>query len=148
MTEGLFLFFVPNLPGWSFQKGTALILSYTSPALHKVTAVLFKMTSQKGFHPRPAVVLFSKVCSTRTPRRMYRCEQEKLCQTLENKTTSSECHRCRLEKNGRDRISVYPVNEYVKEEVMATAIFLLTGRPKYSNDIKPMKGTIWAGFKK
>jgi TPP-dependent indolepyruvate ferredoxin oxidoreductase alpha subunit len=63
------------------------------------TAVVFKTTSQKGFHPRPAVVLFSRVCSTRTARRMYRCEQEKVCQTLENKITCTECHRCRLEKN-------------------------------------------------
>jgi hypothetical protein len=34
---------------------------------------------------------------------MYRCEQERVCQTLENITTSTERHRCRLDKNGRDR---------------------------------------------
>jgi len=33
---------------------------------------------------------------------MYRSEQEKVCQTLENKTTSTERHRCCLEKNARD----------------------------------------------
>jgi len=40
------------------------------------------MTSPKEAHPRYAVGLFSRVCPTRTPRRMYRCEQEKACQTL------------------------------------------------------------------
>jgi hypothetical protein len=34
---------------------------------------------------------------------MYRCEQEMVCQTLENKTTSTERHRSRLEKNDCDR---------------------------------------------
>jgi len=74
-----------------------------SLALPEVTGVIFKMTSPKKFHPRYAVGLFSRVCTTRTPGKMYRCEQEKVCQTLENKTTSTERHRCHLEKNGRDR---------------------------------------------
>jgi len=45
-------------------------MTYTSkkkPALFlatEVTAVLGKTTSQKEFHPRPAVGLFSRVCST------------------------------------------------------------------------------------
>jgi hypothetical protein len=74
-----------------------------SLALPEVTGVIFKMTSPKKFHPRYAVGLFSRVCTTRTLGKMYRCEQEKVCQTLENKTTSTERHRCHLEKNGRDR---------------------------------------------
>jgi len=77
-------------------------MSFQKASRAEVTAVLFKTTSQKEFHPRLAVVLFSRVCSTRTPGRISRCYQEKVCQTLENKTTSTEYHRCRLEKNGRD----------------------------------------------
>jgi hypothetical protein len=56
----------------------------------QVTGVLFKTTSPKGDHPRYAVGLFSRVCFTRTPRRMYRWEQENVYQTLENKTMSTE----------------------------------------------------------
>jgi hypothetical protein len=69
----------------------------------KVTAVLGKTTSQKQSHPRPAVGLFSRVCSTRNPGRISRCYQEKVCQAIENKTMSSGYYRCRLEKNRRDR---------------------------------------------
>jgi hypothetical protein len=59
------------------------------------------------------------------PGRISRFYKECVCQTLENKTASSECYRCRREKNGRDRILVIPlssydivaqsVNEYIKE---------------------------------
>jgi hypothetical protein len=97
---------VPDLmQAWSVALGRRAVpfLRSGPPALPEVAGVLFKTTSQKEFHPRPAVVLFSRACSTRTPRRMYRCEQERVCQTLENKTTYSERHRCRLEKSGRDR---------------------------------------------
>jgi len=71
----------------------------------EVTAVFFKTTSQKEFHPRLAVGLFSRVCSTGTPGRISPCHQEKVCQSLENKTTSSQYYRCRLEKNRCDRMN-------------------------------------------
>jgi hypothetical protein len=66
---------------------------------------------RKGFHPRPPVGLFSRVCSTRTPDRISHCYQEKVCQTLENKLTYSECHRCCPEKNTRDRILTILLNK-------------------------------------
>jgi hypothetical protein len=74
-------------------------ITFQKASSPEVTAVLGKTTSQKGFHPMPAVGLFSRVCSTRTPGRICRCHQEKVCQALENKTTYTENYRCRLEKN-------------------------------------------------
>jgi hypothetical protein len=86
VTGGLSLFFVPHL-----QPEPRSRVFFSGRHL------------RKGFHPRPAVGFFSRVCSTRTPGRICRCHQEKVCQTLENKLTYPECHRCRPEKNTRDR---------------------------------------------
>jgi hypothetical protein len=58
------------------------------------------------------VGLFSRVCSNRTPGRIYRWNQEKACQTLENKPTSPEYYRCRLEKNRCDRILATPLSSH------------------------------------
>jgi hypothetical protein len=88
------------------SKGLLLFSGDISLPFSEVTGVLFKMTSPKGSHPGYAVVIFSRVCTTRTPRRMYRCEQERVYQTLEDKSTSTERHRCLLEKNGGDRRAV------------------------------------------